>query len=125
MSPNDSTSGKRHVVKALTVLVTAILLASPLVAISSLIVPAEAQQAPQLPQMSQQAQQIPKEQRNWEYVAGGRLGGNYNPQNVITKDKVQSLELKWIYPIPSGSKIPGQNLEGFGNYSTPFLIVRL
>jgi quinohemoprotein ethanol dehydrogenase len=116
MSPEDSAAEKRYVVKALTLVVAAILIASPLGIISSIIAPAEAQQAPQLPVLSQQAQQLPREQRNWEYLMGNRLGGNYNPQKVITKDNVQNLELRWMYPIPSSTKIAGQNLVGFGAY---------
>ncbi len=118
MNHENLTVGKRYVVKTLTVLVTAILLASPLVAISSLIVPAQAQVAPpQIPALTPAAQQMSKEERNWDYIASGRLGGNYNPQKQITKDNVQYLELKWLWPVPSLGRIPGQNLVGLGAVS--------
>ncbi|MCS4538056.1 MAG: PQQ-binding-like beta-propeller repeat protein [Thaumarchaeota archaeon] len=115
MSPKDSTTEKRYVVKALSVIVTVLLLVSPLIAISSMIVPANAQVAPpQIPVLTPAAQQMSKDERNWEYIASGRLGGNYNPQKQITKDNIQYLELKWIWPVPSLGRIPGQVLQGFG-----------
>ncbi len=58
---------------------------------------------------------LTREMRNWEYINHNKLGTNYNPQNIINKDNVQHLELKWIYPIPSASQLGGANFIGFGN----------
>ncbi len=35
---------------------------------------------------------------NWEYVNYDPNGGGYSPQKQITKDNVQYLETKWVYP---------------------------
>ena len=59
-----------------------------------------------------QASQLPREQKNWEYLNGNELGQNYNPQTQLNKDNVQSLELKWIYPIPTVSQ-QANRLQGF------------
>ena len=42
---------------------------------------------------------LTREMRNWEYINHDKLGTNYSPQNIINKDNVQHLELKWIYPM--------------------------
>jgi len=51
---------------------------------------------------------------NWEMVNYGPLGGSYNPQTQITKDNVQYLETKWVFPyqrptnpLPIGSTSVG------------------
>jgi glucose dehydrogenase len=44
-----------------------------------------------------QAQSVPG--ANWEMVNYGPNGGSYSPQTQITKDNVQYLETKWIYPF--------------------------
>ena len=54
------------------------------------------------------------EERNWEYINHNKFGTNFNPQDIINKDTVEFLELKWIYPIPSASQVGGDQLEGFG-----------
>jgi len=58
------------------------------------------------------AQKLPQEQRNWEYIDHDAFGTNYNPQTQINKRNVQSLELKWTYPIPPVSQ-QGAQLLGF------------
>ncbi len=77
---------------------------------------------PATPRVEAQAQ-LPREQRNWEYVNYGPLGGNYNPQTQINKDNVRFLELQWIHPYP-----PNKGYEGYTpgpNYGsmTPPLVV--
>ncbi len=76
--------------EAVTVAVVMVLTLSMLAAVISPIKPAEAQ-----------ASQLPADQRNWERVNANEFGWNYNPQNQINKDAVGSLELKWIYPVPT------------------------
>jgi len=66
-----------------------------------------------------QAQQL--QGVNWEFINSAQLGGSYNPQTQITKDNVQHLETKWIYPYvrsPPDAKIG----QGFGT-GAPVIIV--
>ena len=44
-----------------------------------------------------QAQSVPG--ANWEMVNYGPNGGSYSPQTQITKENVQYLETKWIFPF--------------------------
>jgi len=37
---------------------------------------------------------------NWEWINYQPTGGSYSPQTQITKDNIQYLETKWIFPIP-------------------------
>ena len=73
-------------------------------------------------------QALSREERNWEFTNGDKFGLNYNPQNILNKDNVQHLELKWIYPIPSSAQLGGGNFNGFGDNvaegtTAPVLIV--
>src|SRR3990172_276598 len=45
-----------------------------------------------------EAQQAPLG-ANWEKVNYDGNGGGFNPQTQITKDNVQYLETKWLYPF--------------------------
>ncbi len=40
---------------------------------------------------------------NWEYLNYDLDGTNFSPQTKITKDNVQNLELKWVWPFPTSS----------------------
>ena len=53
---------------------------------------------------------------NWEAVNYSPQGGSYNPQTQITKDNVQYLETKWVYPYTQPSST-GKIGKGFGAYS--------
>jgi len=58
---------------------------------------------------------------NWEYINSAPLGGSYNPQTQITKENVQYVETKWIYPYvrtPTGGLIG----EGYGA-GAPVIVV--
>lgn len=53
--------------------------------------------------------------KNWEMINHNALGTSYNPQNQINKDNAALLELKWIFPYPSGPNIAGASkYEGSG-----------
>ncbi len=85
---------------------------------------------PAIPRVSAQAQ-LPREERNWEYVYHDQQGSYSNPQKQITKDNVNLLELKWVYPFPyyllGGSGIiltVGGNQYPVGQgFQTPPLVV--
>ncbi|MBI4257425.1 MAG: PQQ-binding-like beta-propeller repeat protein, partial [Thaumarchaeota archaeon] len=85
---------------------------------------------PAIPRASAQAQ-LPREERNWEYIFHDQQGTNFNPQKQITKDNVNLLELKWLYPFPTfiqggngwfsrGNPVMGGIAQGF---ATPPLVV--
>ncbi len=100
----------------LSVSITAILVLSTIVAI---------------PRVSAQAQ-LPREQKNWEYIYHDQQGTAFNPQTQITKDNVQFLELKWLFPFPNplqggaGFIIPGLRADAYAvgqGFATPPLVV--
>jgi glucose dehydrogenase len=55
---------------------------------------------PTIPRASAQ-QKVPG--ANWEFINSDARGTNFNPQTQITKENVNLLELKWIFPLPSAS----------------------
>ncbi len=63
---------------------------------------------PQVP-LAEAQQQLSAEMRNWEYVNHNLAGTNYNPQTLINKDNVNLLELKWFFPYPNVTPIPGES----------------
>jgi outer membrane protein assembly factor BamB len=58
---------------------------------------------------------------NWEYVNSEQVGGSYNPQTQITKDNVQYLETKWIYPYVRPA-VPQKIGDGYGSGAAPLVI---
>ncbi len=77
--------------KVLLSLITAlVLLSTPL-----LITLLPAAQVPKIPLVDAQSTVLGA---NWERVNYEGNGGSYNPQTQITKDNVQYLDLKWVYP---------------------------
>ncbi|MBM3897338.1 MAG: hypothetical protein FJ358_02280 [Thaumarchaeota archaeon] len=56
--------------------------------------------------------QLPRDQRNWEYINGNSWAWNYNPQTQITKENVQSLEMKWMFPIPAAATFGARQIKG-------------
>ncbi|MBI2937167.1 MAG: PQQ-binding-like beta-propeller repeat protein [Thaumarchaeota archaeon] len=44
--------------------------------------------------------------KDWQYVNGNSWAGNFSPQNQITKDNVNNLEVKWVFPVGSKSQAP-------------------
>ncbi len=66
---------------------------------------------PAVPRASAQIQ-LSREEKNWEMINHDSLGGSYNPQNVINKNNVQFLELKWVYPFPE-TRISGRRFSDF------------
>ena len=66
-----------------------------------------------------QAQSVPG--ANWEMVNYGPNGSNSNPQTQITKDNVQYLETKWIYPYTRPA--PALKIgEAFGSNTPPLVV---
>ena len=51
--------------------------------------------------------ELTTEMRNWEMINHNNLGWSFNPQNVINRDNVNELGLKWIFPYPKSPSIPG------------------
>ncbi|MBI4257358.1 MAG: hypothetical protein HY619_00230 [Thaumarchaeota archaeon] len=47
--------------------------------------------------------QLPANERNWEKKNHDEWSSNSNPQKQITRDNIQHLELKWVYPIPDSA----------------------
>ncbi len=60
-----------------------------------------------------QQSQLPREARNWEFINHDSKSTNFSPQTQITKDNVNLLEMKWLYPIPSVATVGGAGLKGF------------
>ncbi len=73
--------------------------------------------------------QLPAEERNWEKKNHDEWSSNSSPQKQITKDNIQFLELKWIYPVPDSgaarATLIGVNLAAGGSEGgeTPPLVV--
>jgi len=44
--------------------------------------------------------------KDWQYPDGGSWGGAWSPQTQITKDNVDRLEVKWLYPTGGLSLAP-------------------
>ena len=65
--------------------------------------------------------ELTTEMRNWEMINHNNLGWSFNPQNVINRDNVNELGLKWIFPYPKSPSIPGAGTyEGSG---APVIVV--
>jgi len=43
---------------------------------------------------------------DWQFVNGNSWGWNYSPQTQITKDTVQNLDVKWLFPVGSKALAP-------------------
>ncbi|MBI2126228.1 MAG: hypothetical protein HYU02_02805, partial [Thaumarchaeota archaeon] len=80
--------GRSAVMAALVLLIPVLMFGSISSLVPSTIKPAEAQA------------QLPVEERNWERKNHDGSASNFSPQKQITKDNIQHLELKWIYPVP-------------------------
>ncbi len=50
---------------------------------------------------------------NWEYINFDSNGTNFNPQIQLNRDNVQSLEIKWAYPIRANSESAINVGEGY------------
>jgi len=60
---------------------------------------------------------------NWEMINYQPTGGSYSPQNQISKDNVQYLETKWVFPFPHVNTGPlGSAGNSYGSI-TPTIIV--
>ncbi|MCL4437282.1 MAG: hypothetical protein M1503_08295 [Thaumarchaeota archaeon] len=51
--------------------------------------------------------------KDWEHTNGGSWAGNYSPQTTITKDNVNNLEVKWIFPVSQRALGP-KGIQGTG-----------
>ena len=68
-----------------------------------------------------QAQQLTG--ANWAYVDGDIKATNFSPQTQITKDNVQLLDLKWVFPFPQApAAIGGYAAGAAGSVSTPLVV---
>jgi len=67
-----------------------------------------------------EAQQAPLG-ANWEKVNYDGNGGGYNPQTQITKDNVQYLETKWLFPFVRPTT-PQALLTGYGSMAPPIVV---
>lgn len=68
-----------------------------------------------------EAQQNPG--ADWRYVNYDKLATGFNPQTQITKDNIQFVELKWIYPVPPApAAVGGYAARGQGIISTPLVV---
>ncbi len=81
---------------------------------------------PAVPRTSAQAQQLSRAEKNWEYIDHNSLGTSFNPQTQITKDNVQFLELKWLFPFPAAltgvGGYPVNAIGSQGSTATPLVI---
>ncbi len=80
--------GRTTMTVALVLLIPILIFGSIASLVPSTVKPAEAQA------------QLPVAERNWERKNHDGSASNSNPQKQITKDNIQFLELKWIYPVP-------------------------
>jgi len=44
--------------------------------------------------------------KDWQYVNGNSWAWNYSPQKQITKDNVNQLEVKWLFPVGQKALAP-------------------
>ena len=44
--------------------------------------------------------------KDWQNINGNSWAWNYNPQNQLNKANVESLEVKWVHPIPGSAGKP-------------------
>lgn len=44
---------------------------------------------------------------NWQYTNGNSWAWNYSPETQITKDNIEDIEVKWIFPLESKSTVIG------------------
>ena len=62
---------------------------------------------------------------NWTQPAFDLFNSGHNPQQVITRDNVEDLELKWLYQSPERpSPIPGARMA-FGTQAPPIVVYGL
>src|SRR3990172_3993425 len=68
-----------------------------------------------------EAQQVPG--ADWKYVNYDKFATGFNPQTQITKDNIQFLEIKWIYPFPHApASVGGYGPAGQGAISIPLVV---
>ncbi|MBI4257377.1 MAG: PQQ-binding-like beta-propeller repeat protein, partial [Thaumarchaeota archaeon] len=103
----------------LSVSVIAILVSSTiLIALSILAVPVQAQQ--QNLSGSNMGLTLGKD---WWYTNANQWGQGYQPQNQMTKDNIQFLEMKWIYPWPAApGKVGGYPATSVGATASPLVV---
>ena len=62
---------------------------------------------------------------NWTQPAFDLFNSGHNPQQSITRDNVEDLELKWIYQSPERpAPIPGARMA-FGTQAPPIVVYGL
>ncbi len=59
---------------------------------------------------------------NWEMINYGPNGGSYSPQAQITKDNVQFLETKWVFPITRQAGPIGPSATPSGTITPPLIV---
>ncbi len=105
MSLKDLAEERKSVV---AIFIVTILIASSVIAFPYTARPAEAQQV---------------QGKNWQYVNYDKLATGFNPQTQITKDNIQFLEIKWVYPFPQApTTLGGYPVRGPGAISTPLVV---
>ena len=66
-----------------------------------------------IPNSSEQAAQG----SNWRYPAFDQRNSGYNPQTIVNKDNINSLELRWIFQVPGYF----EGLKGLEGYENPHI----
>ena len=62
---------------------------------------------------------------NWTQPAFDIFNSAHNPQQIITRENVQNIELKWIYQLPERpAPIPGARMA-FGTHAPPIAVYGL
>lgn len=59
---------------------------------------------------------------NWEWINRGPDGGSFMPQDQITSDTVQYLEMKWLYPFQAGVDTTFPNTVQEGASAPPITV---
>ena len=65
-----------------------------------------------IPKVDAQQQQVLG--KNWENVDYDTLSTNFSPQTQITKDNIQLVELKWIFPM---APAPAAGIGGYTGFN--------
>ncbi len=61
------------------------------------------------------AEPLANEAKDWHYVNGNSWAWNYSPQTQITKDNVEQIEVKWIFPVQAkATAVQGLQVSGSG-----------